>query len=194
LRRASVRTIFNCSRIYVLSPHSTLGSILSCSLADNHRRRSPRCSTARVSMTDAYDWRSPDATKQLMKLDRDQFAIEFLRRNPAYANDYHNTLERTPPNPSATEIAMEGLARRWGLTFSARPGHPRVGLSWFVAARAFAIHCHGHRRTNRFRRRILNQLRWPFAHADERRNARWPARPAQRSHRTPSALVRWWIS
>ncbi|MGD9846693.1 MAG: DUF6499 domain-containing protein [Variibacter sp.] len=145
-------------------------------------------------MSHAYDWRSPDAAKQLRQLDREQFAIEFLRRNPAYAEDYHNTLERTPPNPSATEIAMEGLARRWGLTFSARTRYPCMGISWLVAARAFSIHRYGRRGANRIRRRILNQLRWPFARADERRNARRPARAAQRSHRTPSALVRWWIS
>jgi hypothetical protein len=48
-------------------------------------------------MSQAYDWRSPTAAKQLMQLDREQFAIEFLRRNPAYAEDYHNTLNRTPP-------------------------------------------------------------------------------------------------
>ena len=145
-------------------------------------------------MSDAYDWRSPDATKQLMQLDREQFAIEFLRRNPAYAEDYRATIERTPPNPSATEIAMEGLARRWGLTFPARTGYPSLGLSWLVATGAFSIYRHGRRGTKRLRRRLFNRLRRPFARADERRGARWPARAIERSRRTPSTLVRWWIS
>ena len=119
-------------------------------------------------MSQAYDWRSPTAAKQLMQLDREQFAIEFLRRNPAYAADYHNTLSRTPPNPSATEIAMEGLARRWGLSFPARTGCPCLGLSWLVAARAFTIHRYGRRGAKRIRHRLLNRLRRSFARADER--------------------------
>lgn len=121
-------------------------------------------------MSQAYDWRSPTAAKQLMQLDREQFAIEFLRRNPAYAEDYYNTLDRTPPNPSATEIAMEGLARRWGLGFPACTGYPCMGLSWLVAARAFSIDRYRHRGAQRIRRRLLNRLRRPFARADERRN------------------------
>jgi hypothetical protein len=145
-------------------------------------------------MSDAYDWRSPGAAEQLMQLDREQFAVEFLRRNPAYAEDYHNTLERTPPNPSSTEIAMEGLARRWGLTFPARAGYPFMGISRLVAARAFSIHRYGRRGAKRIRWRLFHRLRWPFAGADERRNARRPARSAQRSDRTSSSLVRWWIS
>ena len=122
-------------------------------------------------MSQAYDWRSPTADKQLMQLDREQFAIEFLRRNPAYAEDYHNTLYRTPPNPSATEIAMAGLARRWRLSFRACTGYPCMGLSWNVAARVLSVHCHSRRGTKRIRRRLFNRLRWPFARADERRNA-----------------------
>lgn len=145
-------------------------------------------------MSEAYDWRSADATKQLMQLDREQFAIEFLRRNPAYMEDYHTTLERTPPDPSAVEIAMEGLARRWGLSFPARTGHPCMGISWLVAAGAFSFHRDNRRRSERIRWRLFYRLRWPFARADERRNTRWPARPPQRSDRTSSALVRWWIS
>lgn len=109
-------------------------------------------------MSQAYDWRSPTAAKQLMQLDREQFAIEFLRRNPAYAEDYYNTLDRTPPNPSATEIAMEGLARRWGLAFPACTGYTCMGLSWLVAAGAFSIHRYGHRATKRFRRRLFDRL------------------------------------
>ena len=119
-------------------------------------------------MSDAYDWRSPNAAKKLMQLDREQFAIEFLRRNPAYAADYHNTLSRTPPNPSATEIAMEGLARRWGLSFPARTGCPCLGLSWLVAAGALSLGRDSHRRAKRIRCRLFDRLRRSFARADER--------------------------
>lgn len=110
-------------------------------------------------MSDAYDWRSPDAAEKLMKLDREQFAIEFLRRNRAYAEDYHSTLGRTLPNPSATEIAMEGLARRWGLSFPARTRHTCMGFSWFVAAGAFAFHRYGRRGAKRVRRQLFHRLR-----------------------------------
>ncbi|MEW6453866.1 MAG: DUF6499 domain-containing protein [Pseudomonadota bacterium] len=145
-------------------------------------------------MSQAYDWRSPTAAKQLMQLDREQFSIEFLRRNPAYAEDYHNTLNRTPPNPSAIEIAMAALARRWRLSFRACTGYPCMGLPWIVAAGAFSVDRYCRRGTRGIRRRLFNRLRWPFARADERRNARWPARAAQRSSGSSSALVRWWIS
>lgn len=122
-------------------------------------------------MSQAYDWRSPTAAKQLMQLDREQFAIEFLRRNPAYAEDYCNTLDRTPPNPSATEIAMAGLARRWRLSFRACTGYPCMGLSWILAAGVFSVHRHSRRGAKRIRRRLFNRLRRSFARADEHRNA-----------------------
>ena len=96
-------------------------------------------------MSHAHDWRSPITAKQMMQLDREQFAIEFLRRNPAYAEDYRNTLDRTPPNPTAAEIAMAGLARRWGLSFPACTGYACMDISWLMAAGAFSLRCDGHR-------------------------------------------------
>lgn len=122
-------------------------------------------------MSHAYDWRSPDATKQLMQLDREQFAIEFLRRNPAYAEDYHNTLDRTPPNPSATETAMARLAHRWGLSFPACTRYARMGISWLVAAGAFSLRRHSRPGAERIRRRLFNRFRRPFPTPDERRNS-----------------------
>ena len=54
-----------------------------------------------------------------MLLDRDQFAIEFLRRNQAYRDDYRQTLERIASGSLEERAAMAELARRWGLSFRA---------------------------------------------------------------------------
>jgi len=35
-------------------------------------------------MPAASDWRSAHTADMLMRLDQEQFAVEFLRRNPAY--------------------------------------------------------------------------------------------------------------
>ena len=42
-------------------------------------------------MAEVLDWRSARLADKLMTLDREQFAVEFLRRNPAYVEDYKTT-------------------------------------------------------------------------------------------------------
>jgi hypothetical protein len=54
-----------------------------------------------------------------MQLNRSQFALEFLRRNPRYKDDYQSTLSRIATGELDQESGMEQLARRWGLTFPA---------------------------------------------------------------------------
>lgn len=66
-----------------------------------------------------YDWRSADAAEVLMQLDQEQFAVEFLRRNPAYKRDYHDTQRRIAEGMLSDEAGMARLARRWGLSFRA---------------------------------------------------------------------------
>jgi hypothetical protein len=62
-------------------------------------------------------WRSPDAVAKLKQLERVGFALEFLRRNPAYRDDYarmqlHIAHRRVDPDKASAD-----LARRWGLRF-----------------------------------------------------------------------------
>lgn len=64
-----------------------------------------------------YDWRSADAAEVLMRLDQEQFALEFLRRNPAYRKDYRNTQDCIAGGLLSQEAGMAHLARRWGLSF-----------------------------------------------------------------------------
>lgn len=64
-----------------------------------------------------YDWRSADAAEVLMRLDQEQFALEFLRRNPAYGKDYRNTQRHIAEGLLSQEAGMARLARRWGLSF-----------------------------------------------------------------------------
>ncbi len=62
-------------------------------------------------------WRSADAVAQLNQLERAGFALEFLRRNPAYRDDFarmqrHIAYRRVDPDKASAD-----LARRWGLRF-----------------------------------------------------------------------------
>lgn len=66
-----------------------------------------------------YDWRSADAAEVLMQLDQEQFAMEFLRRNPGYKRDYRDTRRRIAEGVLSDEAGMAHLARRWGLSFRA---------------------------------------------------------------------------
>jgi len=66
-------------------------------------------------MPPASDWRSLTGHRYLRDLDRPGFAWEFLRRNPAYQQDY-KIIE------AASDAVDEGLKRdalvsRWGLSF-----------------------------------------------------------------------------
>jgi Family of unknown function (DUF6499) len=70
-------------------------------------------------MPPASDWRSAHAAENLLHLDRNQFAIEFLRRNPAYREDYRRTHDEASSGTLPRESAIANLARRWGLNFPA---------------------------------------------------------------------------
>jgi hypothetical protein len=71
-------------------------------------------------MPSASDWRSAQAAEKLLQLDRNQFAIEFLRRNPAYREDYRRTQQEIASGALPRDSALANLGRRWGLNFPAR--------------------------------------------------------------------------
>lgn len=62
-------------------------------------------------------WRSDDAASHLNRLDRPGFAVEFLRRNPAYRREYIRTLRQIARGETDPDEAKSALARRWGLSF-----------------------------------------------------------------------------
>ncbi len=62
-------------------------------------------------------WRSADAVAQLKQLERAGFALEFLRRNPAYRDDYARTQRHIAHRRVDPDEASNDLARRWGLRF-----------------------------------------------------------------------------
>lgn len=94
-----------------------------------------------TSMPAASDWRSASTADKLMELDRDQFAVEFLRRNPAYAEDYRNTQDHIAAGSLAHDAGMARLARQWGLIFPACTRDARMGVSRPVAAGTFTCRC-----------------------------------------------------
>lgn len=55
------------------------------------------------------------------RLDFPGYAQEFLRRSPDYCSQYARLIARRDARPGSQEV----MARRWGLSFPARP--PRVG-------------------------------------------------------------------
>lgn len=93
-------------------------------------------------MSSVSDWRSADTAKKLMQLDRAQFAVEFLRRNPNYKKDYHATQDQIASGALAQDAAMENLARRWGLSFPACTRRSRMGFACYLAAGIFNLCCH----------------------------------------------------
>jgi len=68
-------------------------------------------------MAEVLDWRSARLADKLMTLDREQFAVEFLRRNPAYVEDYNTTQALIAAGDVPADAGLAQLARRWGLTF-----------------------------------------------------------------------------
>jgi hypothetical protein len=68
-------------------------------------------------MAEVLDWRSARLADKLMTLDREQFAVEFLRRNPAYVEDYNTTQALIAAGNVPADAGLAQLARRWGLSF-----------------------------------------------------------------------------
>lgn len=81
-------------------------------------------------MTKRPDWRSPDYVEALKGLDRAGFAWEFLRRNPAYRDDYADIAE----DPDNQELSPAAVGRRWGLSFRLRSGTRRLCRAGPVAS------------------------------------------------------------
>lgn len=92
-------------------------------------------------MPPTSDWRAASTADELMRLDRGQFAIEFLRRNTAYNDDYRTTLDRIAAGTLARDLGMEQLAHRWGLTFPACARHACMGGPCNMATRALTPCC-----------------------------------------------------
>ena len=81
-------------------------------------------------MSKRPDWRSPDYVEALKDLDRAGFAWEFLRRNPAYRDDYDGIAE----DPDKSELSSETVGGNWGLSFRPRSGHRCGGCAGIMAA------------------------------------------------------------
>ena len=87
------------------------------------------------------DWRTPCAAAELARLERPDFALEFLRRNPDYRTDHAATQMRIAAVPAEADAARAALARRWGLRFPGRsvphlPREPRALARRTVGRRA----------------------------------------------------------
>jgi GrpB-like predicted nucleotidyltransferase (UPF0157 family) len=62
-------------------------------------------------------WRSAETIERLKQLERPGFAVEFLRRNPDYQQDYARILRQAARGQAQAEAARATVARRWGLRF-----------------------------------------------------------------------------
>lgn len=67
-------------------------------------------------------WRSPTIAEDFSEHDNADFAQEFLRRNPAYQREYSDAQDRIEADALDSNNEMEGLARRWGMTFPMSAG------------------------------------------------------------------------
>lgn len=93
-------------------------------------------------MPPASDWRSASTAEKLIRLDRPQFAAEFLRRNPDYNEDYRNTQDQIASGALAYDAGMERFALRWGLSFPACTRHRCMGIACHLATGTFAVRCY----------------------------------------------------
>lgn len=90
-------------------------------------------------MRPTSDWRSAQTAEKLLQLDRSELAIEFLRRNPAYREDYRSVQEGIASGSIPRTLALTELAIRWGLTFPASTRHTCLGTPSDMEARAFSF-------------------------------------------------------
>lgn len=93
-------------------------------------------------MPPASDWRSGSTAEKLMRLDRPQFAVEFLRRNPGYNKDYRQTQDQIASGSLSQDAGMQSLARRWGLSFPACTRRRCMGIARHLETGAFAVRCY----------------------------------------------------
>jgi len=93
-------------------------------------------------MPPASDWRSASTAQKLMRLDRPQFAAEFLRRHPGYNEDYRNTQDQIATGALPRDTGMERLALRWGLSFPACARRRCMGIARHLETGAFTVCCY----------------------------------------------------
>ena len=93
-------------------------------------------------MPPASDWRSASTAEKLIKLDRPQFAAEFLRRNHDYNKDFRITQDLIASGAVAYDAAMERLASRWGLSFPACTRHRCMGIACHLASGTVTFRCY----------------------------------------------------
>ena len=89
-------------------------------------------------MSPASDWRSSTGHGYLKRLDRPGFAWEFLRRNPAYQEDYETMVRGAASDAGSGGMTRDALAWRWGLSFPGRSKACRRSGRRVLAARSAA--------------------------------------------------------
>ena len=88
----------------------------------------------------------------LQQLDRPGFAWEFLRRNPAYQEDYKRVVRKDASHASFEGRSRDALVWRWGLAFCGRSAAFRQSSDCILAGR-----CAAHRGASRAR---ADEFRW----------------------------------
>ena len=79
------------------------------------------------------DWRSSTDTNALNRLERPDFAWEFLRRNRNYREDYEQITRQQAAGAQATVIDAAEIARHWGVMFCCQPRDTRTRGEGLVA-------------------------------------------------------------
>jgi hypothetical protein len=105
-------------------------------------------------MPAASDWRSPAEYDDLKHLDRPGFAWEFLRRNPAYQEDYETIVRGAASDAGSEGMTSEALARHWGLSFPGQSKTCRQPGDRILAARDAAHDCSAGARAGTLFRRL----------------------------------------
>ncbi len=78
-------------------------------------------------MAETPDWRSARYAEKLLGLDREAFAVEFLRRNAAYVADYNSTQASIEAGGIAAEEGARQSCTKMGLELSLTHLNGRCG-------------------------------------------------------------------
>lgn len=95
---------------------------------------SPRIAAGEAIMAPERDWRSPAATDYFERLDIDQFAFEFVWRDPQFQRDRDELNRRVEAGRLRPAEAVRALRETWGLSFRRCRSEPARSLGTVPAA------------------------------------------------------------
>ncbi len=122
------------------------------------------------------DWRSAKGSATT-SLDRQDFAWEFLRRNPTYRADYERIVRSHHDDKPEAANAVANFARHWGLNCTGRPRTLFPRSECTLAAGMSTFNRHTRERTERSDRGVTHRPCHSCQCNRKIGRRRWPPHP-----------------